>query len=67
VQNVIYFPYIRVPESEWFTRVLLYWKQVASIVPYEYIKSSKLSKFMDALISEAAGYAVVVGRQFTGH
>jgi len=35
--NVIYFPYIRVPESAWLTRLLLYWDQVASIIPSEYI------------------------------
>jgi len=35
--NALYFPYIRVPESAWFTRTLLYWDQVATIVPYEFI------------------------------
>jgi len=35
--NILYFPYIRVPESPWFTRMLLYWDQVASIIPYEFI------------------------------
>lgn len=35
--NVIYFPYIRVPESAWLTRILLYWDQVASIIPTEYL------------------------------
>lgn len=33
---VVYFPYIRVPDSEWFTRVLLYWDKVGTIVPAEY-------------------------------
>jgi hypothetical protein len=32
--NALYFPYIRVPHSEWFTRVLLYWDKVGSIVPF---------------------------------
>jgi hypothetical protein len=32
---VIYFPYIRVPDNEWFTRVLLYWDQLGTIVPEE--------------------------------
>ncbi|UCF05214.1 MAG: hypothetical protein JSV33_15050 [bacterium] len=35
--NIIYFPYIRVPESAWFTRILLYWDQVASIIPSDYL------------------------------
>lgn len=35
--NALYFPYIRVPESAWFTRMLLYWDQVASIIPYDYV------------------------------
>jgi Family of unknown function (DUF6236) len=35
---VLYFPYIRIrrPDSEWFTRVLLYWEKVGTIVPLEY-------------------------------
>ncbi|MCK4475535.1 MAG: hypothetical protein KAU16_02310 [Methanophagales archaeon] len=32
-RNVIYFPYMRVPENEWFTRVLLYWDNIYAIVP----------------------------------
>src|SRR5687767_12820338 len=35
--NVLYFPYISVPSSTWFTRTLLYWDTVGSIVPYDYI------------------------------
>jgi hypothetical protein len=27
--SVLYFPSIRVPETEWLTRVLLYWDTVA--------------------------------------
>jgi hypothetical protein len=26
--SVLYFPSIRVPEADWFTRVLLYWDSV---------------------------------------
>jgi hypothetical protein len=36
IDNVLYFPSIRVPETEWFTRVLLYWDTVGTIVPTEY-------------------------------
>jgi hypothetical protein len=30
----LYYPYVRVPQTPWFTQVLLYWDQAASIVPY---------------------------------
>jgi hypothetical protein len=33
VDSALYFPYIRVPENSWFTQVLLYWDDVATIVP----------------------------------
>jgi hypothetical protein len=35
--SVLYFPSIRVPNTEWFTRVLLYWDSVGTIVPTEYL------------------------------
>jgi hypothetical protein len=31
--QALYFPYIRVPEAGWFTRILLYWDSVGTIVP----------------------------------
>jgi hypothetical protein len=34
-EKVIYFPRINPPDNEWFTRVLLYWDKVATIVPME--------------------------------
>jgi len=53
-RNVIYFPYIRVPQNEWFTRVLLYWDQIASIVPMDYVDDpSKLGKYMYNLVQES--------------
>src|SRR5260370_35556172 len=33
VDTALYFPYIRVPQSTWFTRVLFYWDNAASIIP----------------------------------
>src|SRR6267142_2010262 len=49
--KVLYFPYIRVPDSEWFTQVLLYWDEVGSIVPYEYVHSpEKLGSHMKDLV-----------------
>jgi hypothetical protein len=35
--KLVYFPYINVPANEWFNRVLLYWDQVVTITPSEYI------------------------------
>lgn len=35
--HVLYFPSIRVPQGEWFVRVLLYWDSVGTIVPAEYL------------------------------
>jgi hypothetical protein len=35
--SVLYFPAIRVPQTEWFTRVLLYWDKIGTIVPFEYV------------------------------
>jgi hypothetical protein len=40
--NVLYFPYISVPSSTWFTRTLLYWDTVGSIVPYDYIEKPEM-------------------------
>ena len=33
MDTALYFPYIRVPQSAWFTRVLLYWDSAATIIP----------------------------------
>ena len=51
--NVLYFPYICVPNNEWFTRVLLYWDEVGSIVPDEYIRRpEELGSHMTDLLQE---------------
>jgi hypothetical protein len=34
--SVLDFPTIRPPESEWFSRVLLYWDRVGTILPRHY-------------------------------
>lgn len=52
-RNVIYFPYIRVPKDQWFTQVLLYWDQIGSIVPMDYIREpTALGKYMQNLVTE---------------
>ena len=35
VETALYFPYIQVPQTPWFTQVLLYWDKAAAIVPEE--------------------------------
>jgi hypothetical protein len=53
VDRVLYFPLIRVPQSRWFTQVLLYWDEVGSIVPYEYVhKPDELGQYMQELVAE---------------
>lgn len=52
-RNVIYFPYIRVPQNQWFKRVLLYWDKIGSIVPMEYVDNpARLGKYMQGLVRE---------------
>jgi hypothetical protein len=51
MDNVIYFPYIRVPKSRWFTQVLLYWDQIGSIVPTGYVNNrGLLGRYMHELV-----------------
>ena len=38
MDGVIYYPYIRVPKSAWFSRAALYWDSVATIVPDRWIQ-----------------------------
>ncbi len=33
--KALYFPYMQLPQDSWFSRVLLYWDEVGTIVPYE--------------------------------
>ena len=42
MNNVLYFPYINVPESNWFVRMLLYWDEVATIIPSDFAKNPDL-------------------------
>ncbi len=51
IDKVLYFPYIRVPETKWFIQVLLYWDEVGSIVPREYVyRPEKLGAYMRDLV-----------------
>jgi len=60
--SVIYYPYIRVPETPWFSRVLLYWDSVGAIVPTEYLEDpDRLGPFMTSLVKEGLVHQVVPG------
>lgn len=60
--NALYYPYIRVPQSPWFTRVLLYWDRVGAIVPYEYLEDpDRLGQYMVSLVREELVEQVVPG------
>jgi hypothetical protein len=49
--KVLYFPYINVPNNEWFTQILLYWDEVGAIVPRDYIQEpGKLDRHMVELV-----------------
>ena len=50
-ENLLYFPAISVPETEWFTRALLYWDRVGTIVPFERMGAgSVVSQFTEELL-----------------
>lgn len=38
MDRLLYFPYIELPTSEWTIRNLLYWDEISSIVPYDYVE-----------------------------
>jgi hypothetical protein len=49
--QLLYFPYISVPESDWTIRSILYWENVGAIVPQIYKKHpNRLEKHMHALV-----------------
>jgi hypothetical protein len=51
--TALYFPYISVPQSVWFTQVLLYWEDAASIIPASVQrKQHELSPYTHELIRE---------------
>lgn len=58
--KVLYFPYIRVPRNEWFSRVLLYWDEVGAIVPSEYQRERiRLGHYMKELVDSGLVKEVV--------
>jgi hypothetical protein len=53
MDTALYFPYIDVPQTPWFTQVLLYWDRAASIVPQSRLgQPISRSPYMRALARE---------------
>ena len=42
IQAALYFPLISPPASDWLTRALLYWDQVGTVVPYDWVENPEL-------------------------
>jgi hypothetical protein len=56
MDGVIYYPYIRLPESAWFSRAVLYWDSVATIVPDRWIANPK---YLDSYTRELVQQEIV--------
>lgn len=51
MENLLYYPYINVPRTDWIIRTLLYYNQVGSIVPQNYFyEPEKYDNFMRELV-----------------
>ncbi|EAT59175.1 hypothetical protein [Chlorobium ferrooxidans] len=51
--KILYFPYINVPDTAWFSRMLLYWDEVGAIIPYDFIDNpEKLNCHTRSLVTE---------------
>jgi len=51
MDNLLYYPYINVPRTDWTLRTLLYYNQVGSIVPQSYFNEpEKYDRFMRELV-----------------
>jgi hypothetical protein len=60
--SVLYFPYVRVPDSAWFTRMLLYWDHVGTVVPYEFLNApERLGEHTRSLIEAGLVTQVIPG------
>ena len=42
MENLLYYPYINIPKTDWTVRSLLYYDQIASIVPLDYFHQPEL-------------------------
>lgn len=51
MENLLYYPYINIPRTDWTVRTLLYYNQVGSIVPQEYFYApNRYDHFMRELV-----------------
>lgn len=51
MNKLLYFPYISLPNNDWMKRTLLYWDEVASIVPFQFIQQPyRLERHMQELV-----------------
>ncbi len=65
--SVLYYPFIRVPESDWLTRILLYWDSVRTIVPYEFLREpERLGRHTHGLVVEGLIQPVYPGEYVYG-
>ena len=46
--NILYYPEINIPRTEWAIRAFLYYDEVAAIVPYKYLSSTYKCNFLGA-------------------
>lgn len=61
--KLLYFPYINVPNSTWFTRMLLYWDEIGTIIPYEYIENpANLNDYTRSLVKESLVKQIMPGQ-----
>lgn len=52
MDNILYYPYINIPRSDWTIRTLLYYNQVGSIVPQKYFYNpDNYEEFMRELVT----------------
>ena len=53
MENLLYYPYINIPKSDWTNRTLLYYETISCIVPTRYNEEPKLyEKHMRDLVKE---------------
>jgi hypothetical protein len=53
MENLLYYPYINIPKSDWSARALLYYNHIGSIVPHTYFyQPENYEPFMRQLVME---------------
>lgn len=53
MENLLYYPYINLPRTDWTARTLLYYDKIGSIVPQDYFYNpEKYEPFMRRMVQE---------------